>query len=300
MKRIKNFLNQPFPYEYNLRTIFGESAGIGLFIFLFLTVFKPFEAGKYSTDPLLCMAINLGFGLISFIVGFVYDAAVPKLFPGLFFSERIRNRHIVPYIFGLLFLIGLANAFYFHAVHHGESTLLQDVLGFQFYTVAIGVFPVVFVILLQNYWHLREHIRKAEAINRELAGVHKLDAETQPADQPVVLASDNDKETIRVPAARLLFVKSAGNYVEVYTDENDTVRKRLIRSTIKAVEDRLAPNPSILRCHRAYLINVLNIRRVTGDSQGFRVAIRNTDLQVPVSRGYLKQFKRRFDRISSP
>jgi hypothetical protein len=33
LKRIQNFLNQPYPYEYNLRTIFGESAGIGVFIF---------------------------------------------------------------------------------------------------------------------------------------------------------------------------------------------------------------------------------------------------------------------------
>jgi hypothetical protein len=296
--RIQNFLNQPFPYEYNLRTIFGESAGIGLFIFLFLTLFKPFEAGKYSSDPLVSIAINLGFGLISFVVGFAYDLAVPKLFPKLFFSEQIRIRNIIPYILGLLFLIGLGNAFYFHAVHP-SNTLLQDVLGFQFYTVAIGFIPVVFVLLLQNYSHLQEHIRKAESINRGLDGGQKQGPDASHPEQPLTLTSDNEKETIRVPSSRLLFVKSAGNYVEVFTDENGTVRKHLLRNTIKAVSDRLADDSMILRCHRAYLVNVLNIGNVTGDSQGFRVTIRNTEHQVPVSRGYLKHFKQHIDRISS-
>ncbi len=223
--------------------------------------------------------------------------AVPKLFPSLFLSDRLKNRHIIWYILGLLFLIGLANAFYFHAVHHG-GTLLQDILGFQFYTVAIGFIPVVFVLLLQNYWHLQEHIRKAESINRELDGP-KPGADAFHPEQPLTLTSDNEKETIRVPSSRLLFVKSAGNYVEVFTEENGVVRKHLLRNTIKAVSGSLADNGLILQCHRAYLVNVLNIGNVTGDSQGFRVTIRNTDHQVPVSRGYLKQFKQHIDRISS-
>lgn len=298
INRIRNFLNQSYPYEYNLRSIFGESAGIGAFIFLFLTLFKPFEAGKYSLDPLLSVVINLGFGLISFVVGFVYDAVVPKLFPGLFLSDQVKKKHLIPYILGLLFIIGLANGFYFHAVHQSQGTLLQDILGFQFYTTAVGFIPIVFVLLLQNYWHLQEHIRKAQSINRELDGP-KPDPDAFPQEQPLTLTSDNEKETIRVPSSRLLFVKSAGNYVEVFTEENGVVRKHLLRNTIKAVSGSLSDNSLILQCHRAYLVNVLNIANVTGDSQGFRVTIRNTDHQVPVSRGYLKQFKQHIDRISS-
>jgi hypothetical protein len=298
MKRIFEWINQPYPYDYDINGMFKQSVGTGLFIFLFLTIFKPFEAQKYPAAFPIDLVINCGFGLITFLAGFVYDAVVPKLFPKLFFSNQVRFKHVIVYIFGLLILIGLGNAVFYQVLYPGSSWFFI-ILRFQLYTAAIGVFPVVFLLLLDQYWHLQRHIRNADAINRELGGVPKSDVDASFKEQPVTLTSDNQKETVSMPASRLLFIKAAGNYVEVYTNENNTIQKRLLRNTIKRVDDRLAPNPSIMRCHRAYLVNVTNIQRVTGDSQGYRVAFRDTDLQVPVSRGYLKRFKRRIDGMSS-
>jgi hypothetical protein len=298
MRQISGFINQPYPFEYDIGTTFKRSAGIGLFIFLFLTVFKPFEVRNTPASPSILFIINLGYGLITLVTGFVYDIGVPKLFPKLFFSDQVRFKHVIVYIFGLLLLIGMGNAIFYHSLYPGNSWL-GDVFRFQLYTVTIGVIPVVFVILLDQYWHLQQHIRNADAINRELGGVLKPGLDFSIKEQPVTLVSDNQKETVSVPASSLLFIKSAGNYIEIYTNENNAIQKHLLRSTIKRVGDSLAPNPSIIRCHRAYLINVRNIQNVAGDSQGYRVTIRNTDHQVPVSRGYLKHFKRQIDKIAS-
>jgi hypothetical protein len=298
LKRIRDFLDQPYPYEYDLKTIFRESAGIGFFIFLFLQLFRPFEAGADQSSACGRLLANLGFGAISFLIGFAYDAGIPRLFPKPFLTGNARVRHIFPYVVGILFCIGLGNAFYFRALSPGGS-LLDAILVFQFYTVAVGAIPVVFILLLQQFMHLRQHVRNAEAINRELDGAAGS-GPAAPADgQPLVLTSENGKETVRLPAAGLLFVKSAGNYVEVYAAEPDGISTHLMRNTIKRVEQALTANPMIVRCHRAYLINLAHVRKVVGDSQGVLVSVGDAGIQVPVSRGYLKPFKRHIDRMTA-
>ena len=298
MKRLSEFINRSYPYEYDIKTIFKQSLSIGLFIFLFLAVFVPFENQENPGSVAFALVVKLGFGLISFAVGFTYDAFIPRLFPKLFFSGQAKFKHAIVYIFGILILIGLGNGIYYHWVYPSDS-LRHDLLIFQFYTAAIGIFPVTFFVLLDQVLHLRKHIRNAEANNRQLGNARQQGIDSPAEEESVILTSNNRRETLGVPRSRLLFIKSAGNYVEVFTDENGQVKKHLLRSTIKRIGDRLAPNPLIMRCHRAYLINVLNIQRVAGDSQGYRVTIRDTDHQVPVSRGYLKQFKRQVGRMTS-
>jgi hypothetical protein len=296
MKCISEFINRPYPYEYDIKTIFKQNLGIGLFIFLFLAVFVPLETQKTPGSVPSALVIKLGFGLISFALGFAYDAFIPRLFPKLFFSGQGKFKHVIAYILGILVLIGLGNALYYHWTSSADS-LCHDLFMFQLYTAAIGIIPVTFTVLFDQYWHLRQHIRNAEAINRELGNHRPKGINPSEEEESVTLTSNNRRETLSVPRSRLLFIKSAGNYIEVFTDENGRVKKHLLRNTIKRVDDHLGRKPFITRCHRAYLVNVWNIQKVTGDSQGFRVTVRVGGLEVPVSRGYLKQFRRHVDRM---
>jgi len=296
MKRLSEFINRAYPYEYDIKTIFKQSLGIGLFIFLFLALFVPFETRNIPGSVPSALVIKLGFGLISFALGFAYDAFIPRLFPKIFFSGQGKIKHVIAYILGILVLIGLGNAIYYHWAYPGDS-LRHDLLVFQFYTAAVGIIPVTFSVLLDQVWHLRKHIRNAEAINRGLGNARQQGIDSSAKEESVILTSNNQRETLSVPRSRLLFIKSAGNYVEVFTHENGQVKKHLLRNTIKRVNDHLGQKPFITRCHRAYMINVWNIQKVTGDSQGFRVTVRGGGLEVPVSRGYLKQFRRRLDSV---
>jgi hypothetical protein len=291
MKRLGDILNQPSSFEYDLKSIFKESAGIGLFIFLFLTIFKPFETEGITESITVTLAVNFGYGLITFLAVFIYNALIPKLLPKLFFQDRIKLKHVILYISGLLILIGLGNAFYHHALYPVNS-LFKDVIDFQFCTTAIGLFPVVYLFMMGQYWSLKKNIRNAQAINQDLGNAQKQKTGIPFPEQSLTLTSENRKETLQIPSSRLLFIKSAGNYIEVFTHENNRVKKHLLRNTIKRIDHHLARNAFIMRCHRAYLMNLLNIQKVSGDSQGYRVTVRDTNLQVPVSRSYLKQFKR--------
>jgi len=50
--------------------------------------------------------------------------------------------------------------------------------------------------------------------------------------------------------------------------------------------------PGIYRCHRSFLVNLSNIKTVTGNSNGFKIHFKNYNKHVPVSRSYTNEFKK--------
>ena len=49
--------------------------------------------------------------------------------------------------------------------------------------------------------------------------------------------------------------------------------------------------PFIVRCHRAFLVNLHQVVKVDGNSQGYRLRLEGCTEEVPVSRGYAKCVK---------
>ena len=53
----------------------------------------------------------------------------------------------------------------------------------------------------------------------------------------------------------------------------------------------VASAPFIVRCHRAFLVNLHQVVKVDGNSQGYRLRLEGCTEEVPVSRGYAKCVK---------
>jgi hypothetical protein len=88
----------------------------------------------------------------------------------------------------------------------------------------------------------------------------------------------------------LLFAKADGNYVTVYILKDGFLKSELKRISLKQLEIQLAAYPYLLRCHRAYLLNVQRVAKLSGNSQGYLISFDETENKVPVSRAYLNQF----------
>ena len=82
-----------------------------------------------------------------------------------------------------------------------------------------------------------------------------------------------------------------------YRKENVT-KQKLLRATIKQMEDKLQQYPSVIKCHRAFLVNLNNIKSVKGNSQGYRLVFDGTEEEVPVSRAYTKELKEQIEQSS--
>jgi len=60
---------------------------------------------------------------------------------------------------------------------------------------------------------------------------------------------------------------------------------------MKQAEEAVAACPFIVRCHRAFLVNVSTVVKVDGNSQGYRLRLEGCKDEVPVSRAYSKEVK---------
>ena len=60
---------------------------------------------------------------------------------------------------------------------------------------------------------------------------------------------------------------------------------------MKQAEAAVASAPFIVRCHRAFLVNLHQVAKVDGNSQGYRLRLEGCAEEVPVSKGYAKSVK---------
>src|SRR5690606_22617273 len=64
----------------------------------------------------------------------------------------------------------------------------------------------------------------------------------------VEFISESGSENFDLPIADVAFIKSADNYVEIVFREGDRLRKKLLRNTLKNIEQQLRPYSNFIRC----------------------------------------------------
>lgn len=65
---------------------------------------------------------------------------------------------------------------------------------------------------------------------------------------------------------------------------NGEVRTDMLRATSKQLQDELEAYHKIVRCHRAFLVNLDQVERIESHSGSMRLIIKHCHQAVPVSR----------------
>ncbi|MBN2426471.1 MAG: LytTR family transcriptional regulator [Calditrichaceae bacterium] len=290
MNKIIKFLNQPYPYNYDLKTVLKISFGIGFFVFLFLFIFVPIEKQELSSD-IPPVWIYIGFGIISFIVSFLNNLiAVLKLFPKLLNEDNWNVKYEIIGTWWMIFSIGLIN-YAFYCIVFTSDFSLNEFWQIQLNTFVLGSIPITFLIIIDQNRQLKKNLASAVKINDELEYLKeelKADYST-PSD--FTLSSDNEKETVFVNQDSLLFLHSAGNYVEICLYQNNKPQLRLLRTPLKRLESIVLQSDVFFKCHRTYIVNIHCIDHVSGNSQEYKLHIRGTNYIIPVSRQFTNSFQ---------
>jgi DNA-binding LytR/AlgR family response regulator len=161
-------------------------------------------------------------------------------------------------------------------------------------TFSVGFFPVVFGVFAKELRLSRRYARETAAINAHLPEHQQAHppASTTPE---ITLTGDNQGETLRLSLSQLLYCEAADNYVQVVFTENGQPRQRLLRTTLRRVEDALVSYPQVYRCHRTYLVNLDHVEHLSGNAQGYRLHLTGTDTLVPVSRSLNADIQQRLN-----
>lgn len=322
---MRSFLLQPYPFTQNPARKLALCAGIGLFIALFLGLFKPF--GFNHLPPATAWAHAFFYGGVTLLVSALFQVGLPVLFPKPFREEGWRSWKEIVYLLVTTAAVGGGN-FLLSLVLYPQSGSFLGFLWAELMTLEVGIFPVSFIVFLKQVQFYRRFATDAKVVTedirdakRESAGRESLSfpptapaqkqegvvqspvpspsgAEEKGPEPQLTLRGENQKEALSLLPGDLLFIASADNYVNVHHFRDGSPKSTLLRGSLKGFEEQLNGYNHFFRCHRMYLVNLQAVTGVTGNAQGLKLHLRGDVEAIPVSRSLTETVKERLHALS--
>lgn len=113
-----------------------------------------------------------------------------------------------------------------------------------------------------------------------------------PAPSPTLILTGSTREQLTIAPQTLLFLTSESNYIKVYYLAPDgKVQSKLLRQTMSRLEEQLSPFDFIVRCHRAFFVNLLHVIHATSVPTGLQLTLDASTVTIPVSRTYIADIR---------
>ncbi len=265
------------------------------FTTLALAIFKPFGLDAWHWQGYMHLAVIFVLGVI---VCMLTDAVMKYLVRKPISMDDSRRdvnyfirRNLYFQVINTL-LVTLMICLYRHLVmsehipanHLSWSNFFETLLIIAFCSFAIGL-----------YWrfkfrsrYLAEELEETKLMNEQLKATKPSPVISNPSD---ITLSGTTNETVTLQVSNLLYIDAVGNYVKVHHLRDGSVRVDMLRATTKQIEEELHDFPMIVRCHRAFLVNLGQVEQVIYKSGSMQLVMRLCPEAVPVSRSNISLIK---------
>jgi len=223
---------------------------IGLWLAFFLVFIAPFDAAELSFS--IRLRILPFYGVICF---FGYLIVVP--IQNWIFKKFDKWTLFLEGIILLLFnCIGLIGCYLYYT-----TDIINGTFSFSKFTLEVyyPIFLILLPIILFSRWYLNKKVVNLVSDKIFLTGENKLDV-------------------LQIQLSDLVCISSADNYVEVSYLMNNTLRKKLLRITLKDIHPQ---QPSLIKVHRSHLINTQHFKEWKNSN-----TLVLTQMEVPISKSY--------------
>ena len=270
------------------------------FIVVALAVFKPFGLDAWQWQAYVHL---VALGVIGFSICMMTDiilkyvVKMPRSFKkGV---EYIIRRNLW-FQFINTPLVALGICLYRHFVLSNRQGLqipsnefsvvnfLETLVIIAFCSFAIGL-----------YWrfkfrskYLTMELEETRLLNEQLKkGIsNPFQQPAAPFQQELTLTGTTN-ESVTLQISHLLYIEAVGNYVKVSHLRDGQVHTDMLRATMKQMEETLHDYPMLVRCHRAFLVNLGQVEQIVSHSGSTQLLINHCHESLPVSRSNMAQVK---------
>ena len=288
-------MNQGHKETINIRVISCA------FIVLAIAIFKPFGLEVWQWQASVHLLAIFVLGLFSCFLTEVilrYIVRMPRSYDrgvNYIISRNLRFQCINTPLVSLLICIYR---------HMAMSELVEGnklSLGNYLETLAIIAF-LSFAIGL--YWrfkfrsrYLAAELEETRQMNEQLKKLQTSSQSPQMIEEGItsqdsqITLEGNTNESVSLEISDLFYIEAVGNYVKVVSKRDGEVHTTMLRATMKQMEDALQAYPMIVRCHRAFMVNLGQVEQISSNSRAMQLVIRQTHDAIPVSRSNVNKLK---------
>ena len=268
----------------DLKSRFLFALGIGVFIFLFFLIFKPFNIDLHE---MTLVRFSLGLGLLSFCVVTMFHVGYKSWWINKYDELEWKVYLEIILMSIMLICLGIVNYIYIEQPWINEWSILGMALH-QLTTLAVGIFPIVYGILINQRHQQRKFYRSALKIKE----ARKNKEQSTSQNQTLTLKGSGDADRLSLDINQLSYIQASDNYVIVYHESADgSIDKIILRATMKSILQQLEAYSFILRAHKSFIVNLNKVEQVSGNSQGYKLHLRSIQEPIPVSRHLNKKVK---------
>lgn len=279
-------LNQQYsPVLNDYKTYFF----IGVFVSLFVLLFQPF--GMQTFESAFKSLILLGYGGVVFFALSISLLSLKLIRPHWFEAQAWTIEKQLILTFAVIISISLS--IYAYSIFCGvlDEISVKAFSLFFLYSCLLGIFPLATTLLLTRIFSLEERLERLEEFKAPKAeAANTLDT--------VHLIGENKQDVLSLELSDLIYIESSGNYVKVGHYQAGEVVYSQIRSTLENIAKQIEDSPGIMRVHRAFILNLYQVGEVWGNAKKLRIHIKDTELEIPVSRSHTKALKERLAQLS--
>lgn len=298
MSKQNKYLKRPYPlYDKPWQTVIMSV----LCVILVMMIFEPLQ---FSLNSMYQLWVLIHFAIVTALATVIPLIVLPCIFKKFYnplhwtIGKSLVNC-LLFFFFLSIFLIIYTEVLIplpgLYIVHKGISFVgdanAKGILTDLLLALSIAVVPVSLTFFFTKNSILKQNLKDALELNRTLSDKIKS---TSNEDSTTIILTGSTKEQVRTSLDNIIYIEAADNYMYVYYSDDDKLKHKLLRSTIKQIEEQLKDYPSLIRCHRAYIVNTGQIVNIEGNARGYKLKLGKTDKEIPVSRTYMQAFK---DRI---
>lgn len=253
-------------WYYRLRKRHLFNTGMGVFVWLFLSLTQPFgiymnNFPSYSSLVFYLTIFGLLWTLCIYLVQWV---------SGLLFNARLSENFRMDFRGWITFLVVVINAQSFLRAILCQWSCMSIQEYIESYLAGILLFVILY--LPTSLYARSRHLQLKE----------------KDQENPWVQLELHGKQNIRFVLDDLVYFKSDDNYVDIYYISNgDEIRKKTVRSSLRSIESQLERYPGFLRTHRSYIVNMKYLSSMPNRSILFLVP-KYGEIEIPVSKSYQK------------
>ena len=304
-----------------LAEIFKMAFQNSLIVLLILALIQPFGIDTVKDGRISFILAETFLAFISIIASTIASNAIMRSNIG---RENLKRSLLHLFIFWLICCPLMAsllltfvswfntgNAFLYWTADNNGSLNLEGLRVMSVNVMSISaVMNIILFYQIRNN-KLLNRLSEAEKINSlleerqaqlsdaegENPQTHKnnnaVPSTTEETETYIEFIGQGQNSQLKLLPSNIIYVESMANYADICHIANNEIHHTTLRITLKQTKETLCHFSDIVQCHRAFLVNINFIVKMTDRNSGYQLQLFGIEKQIPISRNNTPVIKQR-------